>query len=105
MGITLNRPPRGTADSPAARATGSTAAIGMHDVRVRRGGREVLHVEDLDIPYGVTALVGPNGSGKSTLLHAIAGVLPAASGSIDIGGRVAYVLQSQHAQYIGYRLI
>lgn len=71
--------------------------MSVRDIRVHRGGREVLCVEHLDIPAGVTALVGPNGSGKSTLLHAIAGVLPIRSGSIAVDGDVAYVLQTQHA--------
>ena len=72
-------------------------SIDISDVRVHRGGSEVLSVDALHIPAGVTALVGPNGSGKSTLLHAIAGVLPTRSGSIEVNGDVAYVLQSQHA--------
>jgi ABC-type Mn2+/Zn2+ transport system ATPase subunit len=72
-------------------------AIRVRDVRLRRGGRDVLTIDDLTIPYGVTALVGSNGSGKSTLLHAIAGVLESTQGSITTDGDVAYVLQSQHA--------
>jgi len=47
------------------------------------------------------ALVGPNGAGKSTLLKAVAGLLPIASGSVQIYGnpvgachhRVAYLPQ------------
>jgi ABC-type Mn2+/Zn2+ transport system ATPase subunit len=96
MGITLNTPPvpnRNRAN------TGDVVApsIEISDVRVHRGGSEVLSVEALRIPAGVTALVGPNGSGKSTLLHAIARVLPTRSGSITVNGDVAYVLQTQHA--------
>jgi ABC-type polysaccharide/polyol phosphate transport system ATPase subunit len=34
-------------------------------------------------------IIGPNGSGKSTLLKTIAGILPAAKGSIETHGRVA----------------
>lgn len=71
---------------------------------MRRGRREVLVVDRLDVEPGLTAVVGPNGSGKSTLLSAIAGVLPA-TGTIDVLGerparvrrRIAYVLQAQHA--------
>ncbi len=48
------------------------------------------------------ALVGPNGAGKSTLLRAILGLVPLASGSIEVlgtspkaaRGRVGYVPQS-----------
>ena len=99
MGITLNTPPgsgrnRTTTDTN----TGCVApSIEVSGVRVHRGGREVLSVDTLHIPAGVTALVGPNGSGKSTLLHAIARVLPTRSGSITVTGDVAYVLQTQHA--------
>lgn len=38
-------------------------------------------------PGEVLAVLGANGSGKSTLLNAIAGLLPAANGRIDLGER------------------
>ncbi len=41
----------------------------LRDVRLARGGRQVLDGFDADIPAGVTALVGPSGSGKSTVLR------------------------------------
>jgi len=41
---------------------------------------------DLHLPgQGVTAVFGPSGSGKSTLLRAIAGLEPAAAGTVRIG--------------------
>jgi len=52
-----------------------------------RGGREVLHGLDLHIARGeLVGLLGPNGSGKTTLIKALAGLLPAAFGRIEIGG-------------------
>ncbi len=71
-------------------------------MRVARGGRTVLAVDELELGPGYTAVVGPNGSGKSTLLHALAGVLPVERGTIERSGsatarRFAYVLQAQHA--------
>ena len=35
---------------------------------------------------GITGLVGPNGAGKTTFLRAVAGLLPPASGSLEIDG-------------------
>jgi ABC-type Mn2+/Zn2+ transport system ATPase subunit len=96
MGITLNIPTPDSPDSGAGRGGDSAPAITVDNIRVNRGGREVLRVDHLEIPHGVTALVGPNGSGKSTLLHAMAHILPF-TGDIDAGGDVAYVLQTQHA--------
>ena len=41
---------------------------------------------ELHLPgQGVTAVFGPSGSGKSTLLRAIAGLEPAAAGTVRIG--------------------
>lgn len=48
---------------------------------------------DLDVelraePTEVLALVGPNGAGKTTLLRALAGLLPIASGRVELDGEV-----------------
>jgi ABC-type nitrate/sulfonate/bicarbonate transport system ATPase subunit len=48
----------------------------------------VLGGIDLEVARrSVIALVGPNGCGKSTLLRVIAGLLPAAGGSVEVEGR------------------
>lgn len=48
---------------------------------------QVLGGIDLDVARGsVVALVGPNGCGKSTLLRVIAGLLPAAAGTVEVEG-------------------
>jgi NitT/TauT family transport system ATP-binding protein len=48
----------------------------------------VLGGIDLDVERrSVIALVGPNGCGKSTLLRVIAGLLPAAGGTVEVEGR------------------
>ncbi|MFH8987181.1 heme ABC transporter ATP-binding protein [Streptomyces sp. NPDC017940] len=60
------------------------------DLRVRLGGREVLKGVAVRARAGeVLALVGPNGAGKSTLLAALAGDLPADSGTVRVRGRPA----------------
>jgi ABC-2 type transport system ATP-binding protein len=81
------------------------AAVEIHDLRVRRGGREVLPGISLTIPSGrVTGLLGPSGSGKSTLMRAIVGVQIVESGRVLVLGepagtelqrrRLAYVTQA-----------
>ena len=55
---------------------------------MRRGGREVLHDVSLAVRRGeAVAIVGPNAAGKSTLVHALAGLLPAAAGTVLLDGR------------------
>jgi NitT/TauT family transport system ATP-binding protein len=52
-------------------------------------GRRTV-VEDLDLhvrPGEIVTIVGPSGAGKTTLLRCIAGLLPASSGQVVIGGR------------------
>ena len=59
---------------------------------VRYGSAVALDGVDLEVGRGeMVALVGPNGAGKSTLFNAIAGVVPAAAGSVRVEGRVAQV--------------
>jgi manganese/zinc/iron transport system ATP- binding protein len=79
-------------------------ALEIRDLSVIYPGtrRFALRAIDLCVPVGArVALVGANGAGKSTLLKAVAGLLPAHSGSILIYGnppgachhRVAYLAQ------------
>ena len=80
-------------------------ALDIRDLRVRRGGTEVLHGLTVTVPTGaVVGLLGPSGCGKTTLMRAIVGVQRIESGSIsvlarqagdpDLRRRVAYVTQS-----------
>ena len=64
-----------------------------------------VHIENLSVYYGQTpalvgvcldvkdgeylGIIGPNGGGKSTLLKAILGLLPIASGKVQVDGRKA----------------
>jgi ABC-2 type transport system ATP-binding protein len=48
----------------------------------------------LDIPHGSTfGIIGSNGSGKSTLLKCLTGILTPDSGSVDVHGKVAALLE------------
>lgn len=82
-----------------------SAAVSVRDLRVVRGGKEVLQGISLDVPTGsVTGLIGPSGGGKTTLMRAIVGVQIVASGTVDVLGlpagtpplrhRVGYVTQA-----------
>jgi iron complex transport system ATP-binding protein len=54
---------------------------------VNYGSRHVLQDLTLGVKKGeILSLIGPNGSGKTTLIRAISGVIPAASGQVQIQG-------------------
>src|SRR5215207_9310597 len=61
--------------------------IEIHNLLIKRNGRDVLKVDSLDIQRGETlAVVGPNGAGKSTLLLALARLLKPAAGDVVFNG-------------------
>jgi ABC-2 type transport system ATP-binding protein len=81
------------------------AAIGVDELRVVRGGREVLPGLSFEVGRGsITGLLGPSGAGKTTLIRAIVGVQIVASGEVTVLGepagsrslrsRVGYVTQA-----------
>jgi ABC-type multidrug transport system fused ATPase/permease subunit len=52
-----------------------------------RGGEEVLHGVDLDVPAGsMVALVGSSGAGKSTLASLVPRLYDVDSGAVELGG-------------------
>ncbi|WP_051693060.1 ABC transporter ATP-binding protein [Marinobacterium lacunae] len=62
------------------------SAIRVEQLSVGYVGRRVLHQVDTQIEANrITALCGPNGCGKSTLLRAMAGLIPADSGTVYLG--------------------
>lgn len=64
-------------------------------LRVARDGRTLLDGVDLTLRRGeVVAVLGPNGVGKSTMLQVLAGLHPAAAGTVTAHGRVAAALQA-----------
>ncbi len=121
--------PRRPTDAPAARseatdapaptdvAAASVPAVTVRDCSVQRGGRRgpvVVHEVDLDVASGdFLAIVGTNGAGKTTLLQAIAGVIPAPRGTVDVLGmdpsradardrarRIGFVFQNPEHQFV-----
>jgi heme exporter protein A len=73
-------------------------------VRCVRGGREVFSRLEFAISSGeALAVTGPNGSGKTSLLRLIAGLLRAATGSIDLEGGEAELTLPEQAHYLGHR--
>ncbi|QXJ23519.1 ABC transporter ATP-binding protein [Actinomadura graeca] len=68
----------------------SSPAVSVRDLRVVRGGREVLHGLSFDVPLGsVVGLLGPSGCGKTTLMRALVGVQVVRSGAVTVLGEEA----------------
>lgn len=65
-----------------------SVGLSVRGLKVARNGKAVLHELDLDVlPGKITALLGANGAGKSSLVLAMAGALPATSGTITLDGK------------------
>ena len=72
---------------------------------VARVADQVVMVPDFSVSQGQSvALVGPSGAGKSTALAAIAGLVPLASGTIEVNGE-PLVQQTADAWRAGLALI
>ena len=64
------------------------ALLELRGIRAAHDGITVLHGVDLHVRAGqVVALLGPNGAGKTTTLRVAAGLHPAQSGRLLLGGR------------------
>jgi ABC-2 type transport system ATP-binding protein len=63
------------------------SAVSTRELRVRRGGREVLHGLTFNAAAGnVIGLLGPSGCGKTTLMRAIVGVQQGVAGECTVLG-------------------
>ncbi len=81
------------------KCTMSTTALEIHDMTVAYQRRPVLWDIDLQIPAGkLVGIVGPNGAGKTTLIKAALGLVPLASGKVEIHGKPYH----QQRQAVGY---
>ena len=59
----------------------------VRGVDVFYGEAKALWSVDLSVADGeVVVIVGPNGAGKTTLVQAVAGMLPIARGTVEVGG-------------------
>ncbi|MCA9310805.1 MAG: metal ABC transporter ATP-binding protein [Phycisphaerales bacterium] len=78
--------------------------LSIHDMTVAYDRRPVLWDVDYEAPAGgrLIAIVGPNGAGKSTLIKACLGLIPTASGRIEIFGRT-YRSQRSIVGYVPQR--
>jgi len=60
-------------------------SLSLSNVRVRRGGRTILEIDDLEIPAGAfVGVIGTNGAGKTTLLKTCAGLIKPTQGAVRI---------------------
>lgn len=84
------------------------SSIEVHNLSVSYNNVPVVWDVDFNLPKGqIIGIVGPNGSGKSTILKAIMGLLPLASGNVQIEGKslelvrdlVAYVPQRESVDW------
>ncbi|MFF2388098.1 ABC transporter ATP-binding protein [Agromyces sp. NPDC058104] len=123
--LSASSPVRSTALAPTpslAHATGAVAAhadpvIRARGLAVRRGGRRgpvVVRDVDLEVAAGeFLAIVGTNGAGKTSMLQALAGVIEAPRGGVEVLGidparadarerarRVGFVFQNPEHQFI-----
>ena len=84
------------------RRSGMTDCIRIERLTIARGGKQVVHGVNLEIPPGqVTALLGANGAGKSSLVLAAAGALPVSSGDVLIDGRSIAGLRPEQVRRLG----
>lgn len=78
-------------------------AVEIHDMTVAYQRRPVLWDIDLQVPEGkLVGIVGPNGAGKTTLIKAALGLIPLASGKVEIYGK-SYQEQRQLVGYVPQR--
>jgi zinc transport system ATP-binding protein len=75
--------------------------VAVDDVSISLSGRPIIRRVELRVRSGeLVTLLGANGSGKSNLIRGIVGLLPVASGSIELFGTP--LQQFRHWRRVGY---
>lgn len=93
---TVEQASPGTGDLPRSEPP---PVLDVHDVTVAYHRKPVLWDVDWTLRGpGLVGVIGPNGAGKSTLIKAILGLVPLASGRVEILGQPA----SKQRRRIGY---
>jgi manganese/zinc/iron transport system ATP- binding protein len=85
-----------------------SSPLSIHDVTVAYNRKPVLWDVDYDAPRrSLVGVIGPNGAGKSTLIKAVLGLVPLASGRVQVFGqparkqrrRIGYVPQRESVDW------
>ena len=84
----------------------TAATLKIEELKISRGGKEVLHGISLEVPQGeITTLLGPNGAGKSTMVLAVGGVLRPTGGEVSVAGTSLTRLRPESIRQAGVAIV
>ncbi|HWQ01225.1 MAG TPA: ABC transporter ATP-binding protein [Gaiellaceae bacterium] len=84
----------------------TAATLKIEELKISRGGKEVLHGISLEVPQGeITTLLGPNGAGKSTMVLAVGGVLRPTGGEVSVAGTSLTKLRPESIRQAGVAIV
>ena len=79
-------------------------SLKVTDVVVRRGVGPVISGVSLEVNQGeIMTIVGPNGAGKTSLLESLSGIIPVASGSVELDGQEISKLSRRQRSLLGLK--
>lgn len=79
-------------------------SLKVTNVTVRRGVGPVISGVNLEVHAGkISTLVGPNGAGKTSLLESVSGIIPVASGTVELDGRDISKLSRRRRSLLGLK--